>query len=107
MVADELRHPLFPAFQQKPHHGAERVDKQCLLVRRLFLQKRFADVEDVADVHAVDAVQLHLFRRVAQNLLDRLPQRPHLFQQNYESGIRPGVSHGCFPRRRCCGSPPG
>lgn len=100
MVAHKLRHGVLALIQQKPHHSAQRVDQQRLLVRRLFLHERLADVEDVADIHAVDAVQLHLLRRMPQDVLDRVPQRRHFFQQTQQGGI--GFSHG-FARRRCSG----
>jgi len=101
MVADELRHIVFPVFQKKPHHATERIDQQLIRIRRPFLQQRFADVEDVPDVHAVDAVQLHLFRRVAQDLLNRPLHRRHLVQQCGECGIGPGLTHDSMPGRYC------
>ena len=63
MVADELRRFPLPFLEQEIHHPFQRIDQQLIAVDRLFLQNGFADVEDMAGVHTVNAVQLDIFRR--------------------------------------------
>ncbi len=72
MVTDELgRFPL-PFLNQKIDDALERIDQQLIAVDRLLLQNGFADVEDMAGVHTVNAVQLHIFRRNFEYVLYRL-----------------------------------
>jgi len=72
MVADELRRLFAVSLYQKRDNPFEGIDQQLILVRRRFLQGGLADVEEVAGVHAVDAVQLNIFRRKLELRLHRL-----------------------------------
>ena len=72
MVADEPGRCLLPFLEQEIHHPPQRVDQQLIAVDCLFLQNGFADVEDMAGVHAVDTVELDIFRRDFEDVLHRL-----------------------------------
>lgn len=70
-----------------------------VLIDRLLLQDGFADVEDMAGVHPVNAVQLDIFRRVCKNVLHRPFGFGHFLQQLQEIGRGrrvplSGFSHG-------------
>ncbi len=62
MIANKTGGRVFVMVEEKPHDALERRDEELVFIDRLLLQNGFADVEDMAGVHAVNAVQLHVFR---------------------------------------------
>ena len=94
MVADKTGGRVFVMIEEKPHNSFEGRDQQLILIDRLLLQDGFADVEDMAGVHAVDAVQLNIFRRSFENGLHRLFGVDHFLHQLEQGGIGPGFIHG-------------
>ena len=94
MVADEPgRFPL-PFLDQEIDHASKCVDQQLIAIDRLFLHHGFANVEDMAGVHPVDAVQLDIFRRNFEDVLYSLFRIEHFLHQLLESGILVNVVHG-------------
>ncbi len=89
MVADELRRLVRPFMKQKVDHPFQGVDQQLIAVDGLLLHHGFADVEDMAGVHAVNAVQLNIFRRDFEDVLHRLFGGDHFLHQLLE-GLLPG-----------------
>ena len=65
-----------------------------VFVDRLLLQDGFADVEDMAGVHAVNAVELDILRRRLENGLHRLFGVDHFRHQLEEGGILTGLLPG-------------
>lgn len=100
MVADELGRFPIPFLEQKINHPFQRIDQQLIAVNRRFLHHGFADVEDVAGVHPVNAVQLNVFRRYFEDVLHRLFGFDHFLHQLEKSGIWTYLSH---ERRECYG----
>jgi hypothetical protein len=94
VVADKLRRFPLPFLEQIIDYAFERIDQQLVAVDGLFLQNGFADVEDMAGVHPVDAVQLNVFRRYFEDGLHRLFGVNHFLHQLQEGGILTGVIHG-------------
>lgn len=94
MVTDEPgRFPL-PFLQQEIHHASQRIDQQLVAVDRLLLHHGFANVEDVAGVHAMNTVQLHIFRRDFEDVLHRLFGGNHFLHQLVKGGIRTNLLPG-------------
>ena len=94
VVADEPgRFPL-PFLEQKIDDAFECVDQQLIAVDRLFLHHGFADVEDMAGVHAVNAVELDVLRRNLENVLHRLFGVDHFRHQLLEGCVLAGFIHG-------------
>lgn len=77
MVADKPGRFRLTLLEQEVHHPFQRVDQQLIAVDCLLLHHGFADVEDVAGVHTVNAVQLDIFRRYFEDFLNRLFGRHH------------------------------
>ena len=100
MVSDELgRFPL-PFLQQEIHHDSQRVDQQLVAVDRLLLHHGFSDVEDMAGVHAVNTMQLDIFRRDFEDVLHRLFGSHHFLHQLEKSRILMSILTGggtCYP----------
>lgn len=76
--------------EQIIHHSFQGIDQQLILIDRRFLQNSFADVEDMAGVHTVDAVELDILRRRLENGLYRLFGVDHFRHQLQEGGILTG-----------------
>ena len=94
MVADELRRFPLAFLKQEIDHALERVDQQLIAVDGLLLHHGFADVEDMAGIHTVNAVQLDIFRRNFKDVLHRLFGVDHSRHQLLESGVLADLSHG-------------
>jgi len=72
MVADEPGRFRLAFLEEEINHPFQRVDQQLVAVDCLLLHHGFADVEDMAGVHAVNAVELYIFRRDFEDVLHRL-----------------------------------
>ena len=107
MIADKTGGRVFVMVEEKPHDSLERRDEELVFIDRLLLQNGFADVEDMAGVHAVNAVQLHVFRRNFEDLLHRLFGRQHFLHQLEQGGIGLGFIHGPEAGERSTGEPSG
>lgn len=112
MVADELRRAVLAFPDQEFHDAPERVDQQLIAVDRLFLHHGFADVENMAGVHPINAVQLDVFRRNLEDRLHGLFGRQHFLHELEEGGILTGgllagIIHGEGAGRRWLGGPSG
>lgn len=93
MLADEPGGLRLTLLEQKVNHPFQGIDQQLVAVDCRFLHHGFADVEDVAGVHAVDAVQLDVFRRGFEDGLYRLFGSQHFLHQLLE-GLLPGGGTG-------------
>ena len=93
MIADEPgRFPL-PFLNQEIDHAFKRVDQQLIPVDRLLLHHGFADVEDMAGVHAVNTMELDVLRRNFKDVLHRLFGVDHFRHQLLESGVLASFIH--------------
>jgi len=94
VVTDEPgRFPL-PFLEQEIHHAFQRVDQQLITVDCLLLHHGFADVEDMAGVHTVNAVELDVFRGNFEDGLHRLFGVDHFRHQLEQSGVLAVFIHG-------------
>lgn len=103
MVTNKTGGRVFVMIEEKSHDAFEGGDQELVFIDRLLLQNGFADVEDMAGVHAVNAVQLHVFRRYFEDLLDGLFGRYHFLHQLEKGGIGPGFIHGQEAGQRSSG----
>lgn len=90
MVADELSRFRLAFMEQIIDHPFEGIDQQLIAVDRLLLHHGFADVENMAGVHTVNAVELDVFRRNFEDVLHRLFGGCHFLHQLLEGGLLPG-----------------
>ncbi len=93
MVTDDLRRIFLAFLEQEIHHPFQGIDQQLILIDRLLLHHGFADVEDMAGVHAVNAVQLDVLRRNLEDGLHRLFGVDHFRHQLEQGGIGAGFIH--------------
>ncbi len=94
MITNKSGGRIFVMVKQKPHDSLERRNEELVFIDRLLLQNGFTDVENMAGVHTVNAVQLHIFRRNFENRLHRLFGRHHFLHQLEQGGIGLGFIHG-------------
>lgn len=94
MVTNKTGGRVFVMIEEKSHDAFEGGNQELVFIDRLLLQNGFADVEDMAGVHAVNAVQWHVFRRYFEDLLDGLFGGYHFLHQLEQGGIGLGFIHG-------------
>ncbi len=107
MVTNKTGGRVFVMIEEESHDAFEGGNQELVFIDRLLLQNGFADVEDMTGVHAVNAVQLHVFRRYFENLLDSLFGRYHFLHQLEKGGIGSGFIHGQEAGWRPTGGPSG
>ncbi len=107
MVTNKTGRRVFVVIEEISHDAFEGGDQELIFIDCLLLQNGFADVEDMAGVHAVNTVQWHVFRRNLEDLLDGLFGRHHFLHQLEQGGIGPGFIHGKEDGGRSTGGPSG
>ena len=107
MVTNKTGGRVFVMIEEKSHDAFEGGNQELVFIDCLLLQNGFADVEDMAGVHTVNAVQWHVFRGYFEDRLDGLFGGYHFLHQLEKGGIGPGFIHGQEAGRRSTGGPSG